>query len=245
MKIISFTTGRAKEFALIALNIFKGCLHRCRYCFAPNTLWKRREEFYASANPKDNVLEKLSDDIKTLKRKFKDETPEIHLSFLGDVYQPEEMKLRLTRESIKLLIENDLPFTILTKGGSRALRDFDLLEGYPRCSFGTTLVFWNQSDADYWEPGAASVEDRKETIMLAKAVGVRTWVSLEPVIDPEQALKIVEELYPYVDHWKIGKLNYHKAIEDKVDWIGFREQITLLLKELNADYYLKKSLTDL
>ena len=60
MKIISFTTGKAKEFALIALNIFKGCLHRCRYCFAPSTLWKRREEFYASANPKDNVLEKLS-----------------------------------------------------------------------------------------------------------------------------------------------------------------------------------------
>ena len=37
-------------------------------------------------------------------------TPEILLSFLGDVYQPAEMDLMLTRQAIKILIENNLPF---------------------------------------------------------------------------------------------------------------------------------------
>lgn len=30
-----------------------------------------------------------------------------------------------------------------------------------------------------------------------------------------------------------------------VDWIAFREEVTVLLDNLGADYYLKKSLTEL
>jgi DNA repair photolyase len=90
--------------------------------------------------------------------------PRILLSFLGDVYQPAEMELGLTRETIKIPIQNRLPFTILTKGGTRAVRVFDLLESYGRSRFGTSLVFMDQEYTDYWEPGAASIRDRIEAI---------------------------------------------------------------------------------
>lgn len=72
--------------------------------------------------------------------------------------------------------------------------------------------------------------------------GIKTWVSLEPVIDPGQALELIRELHPIVDHWKVGKLNY-QALD--VDWIKFREDVKALLESLGADYYLKKSLTEL
>jgi DNA repair photolyase len=169
---------------------------------------------------------------------------EILLSFATDPYTPLEMNSGLTRQALEILINNDLRFTVLTKGGTRACRDFDLMEKYDKCSFGSTLVFTSQSDADYWEPCAAPLADRIEAIQIAHNKGMRTWVSLEPVIDPSQAIALVEQLHPVVDHWKIGKINHNKEAVSKVDWIGFRCEIVQLLDSLGADYYLKASLKD-
>ena len=104
-------------------------------------------------------------------------------------------------------------------------------------------MFADQKDADHWEPKAASVEDRIRAIQEAHNRGIKTWVSMEPVIDPGQALQIICDLHPIVGHWKVGKINYHKT--NLIDWITFREEVQELLDCLGADYYLKKSLTDL
>ena len=80
-------------------------------------------------------------------------------------------------------------------------------------------------------------------IQTAHDRGIKTWVSLEPVIDPGQALRVIRELHPIVDHWKIGKINHWPGID--VDWIAFREEVRALLDDLGADYYLKKSLSEL
>jgi hypothetical protein len=170
---------------------------------------------------------------------------QILLSFATDPYSPDEIKTGLTRRAIEILIDKGLRFTVLTKGGSRAVRDFDLLAAYDKCSFGTTLVFTSQADADYWEPHAASVADRIETLKTAHQRRIQTWVSMEPVIDPAQAIALVKALNPVVNHWKVGKLNYNKDVSGKVDWRGFKADITSILNDLGADYYLKNSLRDL
>jgi hypothetical protein len=151
------------------------------------------------------------------------------------------MRLGLTRNAIQILIDNGLRVTILTKGGMRAARDFDLLETYDRCRFGTTVVFTNQADASRWEPNAPSVEDRIQAIHQAHGRGIKTWVSLEPVIDPDQALELIQALHPVVGHWKVGLLNYCK-LPRPVNWIQFRDDVRSLLDSLGADYYIKKSL---
>ena len=47
-----------------------------------------------------------------------------------------------------------------------------------------------------------------------------------------------------VDHWKVGKLNYHIP-DEPVDWVKFRDEVTELLDSVKANYYIKKSLTQL
>lgn len=239
MNVIYEPSGKAKEYADLSVNLYKGCTHVCKYCFGAKTPWVPAEDYYKSANPKKDVIFKLQRDC----RKLNGDIPEILLSFIGDVYQHAEMDLGLTRQAIKILIENNLSFTLLTKGGNRAVRDFDLLEGYDRGRFGTTLIFMDQAHADYWEPGAAPIKDRIKTIREAHDREIKTWVSLEPVIDPDQALQVIRELHPIVGHWKVGKINYQKDVD--VDWIAFREEVRALLDDLGADYYLKKSLTEL
>lgn len=232
--------GEAEEYSRLALNLYRGCEHRCRYCYGPGTTHTDPEQYFNKANPKKGILAKVEKDA----RKLADQPdiPSIHLSFMGDVYQPAEMELGLTREAIEILMSYGLPFTILTKGGTRAVRDFDLLERYDRSSFGSTIVFTSQNDADYWEPGAPSIRDRIEAIYEARRRGIRTWVSLEPVIDPKQALELIECFYPVVGHWKIGKLNHDPETEKKVDWRGFREDARALLEKVGADYFFKSSL---
>ena len=114
--------------------------------------------------------------------------------------------------------------------GKRAEKDFDLLKGYKKASFGTTLVFTSQDDADIWEPNAASIKERRATIKKANKLGIKTWVSIEPVIDPDPTLKLIEKLHSYVDYWEIGKIDHIKELEDKVDLYKFREEVRNLLK---------------
>ena len=241
MKIIYEPKGKAREYAERAINLYGGCVHGCRYCYGAKLPWVSPHQYYETAKPKKDVIARLMDDVKGLDAT----TPEIHLSFTGDVYQPAEMQLHLTRKAIAVLVEHGLPFTILTKGGTRAMKDFDLLAGYDRASFGSTIVFTNQADADYWEPNAPSIVNRIEAVEQAHRRGIRTWISLEPVIDPDQALELIEYLNPIVDHWKVGKLNYHTDVESKVDWIKFTNDVEALFTEFGADYYLKHSLTSL
>jgi hypothetical protein len=73
-------------------------------------------------------------------------------------------------------------------------------------------------------------------------MGIFTWVSVEPVIDPEQALCIIETLdkMRVVDFWKVGKLNHFKELETKTDWAAFLRGVRLLLK--GRPHYVKTDL---
>ena len=240
-RIIYQPTGPALEYADLACNIYKGCQHGCRYCFGKRRLSApQKTDYDSNPNPKSNFLEKL--DYKA--SKMQKDIPEVLLSFLGDVYQPAEIELMLTRGALEILNDNNLPYTILTKGGTRAARDFDLLKA-GRARFGTTLIFMDQDFADDWEPGAASIKERIEAIQEAHDRGIPTWVSVEPVIVPEQALQVIRALHPIVDQWKVGKINHWPDLERKHDWLKFKNDVEGLLDHLGADYYLKNSLTTL
>lgn len=242
-KIIYEPVGKAKEYAHLALNLYNGCTHACVYCYGRQYSTDKNFKYSLLKN---NVIEKLKDDIIKIKNDFGNNIPEILMSFQGDVYQPDEIKIGITREVIEILIENKLPFTILTKGGTRAIRDFDLLEKYDKCRFGTTLILCRNNDIEYWEPGAPSYEDRIEACKTAHNLGISTWMSMEPVIDPVQALNIIDLHHDIVDAWKVGKINYYPEIENKVDWIKFREDVKMKFSSYNiTNYYLKNSLTRL
>jgi len=240
-KIVYEPRGEAREYSPLALNLRVGCEHGCLYCYGPFAFRCKRDKFHREVRIRNDALEKLEHDAKLLRG----DDRQILLSFASDPYSPGEEETKLTRQADEILIENDLRFTILTKGGTRACRDFEILEGYNKCSFGTSLVFTSEKDAKYWEPNAASVEDRIEAIEVAHRMGIKTWVSLEPVIDPQQAIDVVKRLHPVVDHWKVGKLNYNKEVSSQVDWFAFRREITVLFRSIGASYYMKRNLKDL
>ena len=81
--------------------------------------------------------------------------------------------------------------------------------------------------------------DRIEALKLAKRHGIRTWVSLEPVIDPVQTLEIIKRTHSFVDKFKVGKVNH---MDISVDWRRFGLEVKCLLDDLGCDHYIKRDL---
>ncbi len=234
MSLIYEPKGRAREYAALALNIYRGCDHGCTYCYAPAATRRSREDFVHSA-PRPGFLEKL-------KREAGERAPTeaVLLCFTTDPYCRLDEKLGLTRETIKILHSAGHAVQILTKGGRRALRDLDLMG--PRDAFATTLTLLDEEESDHWEPGAALPSDRIRTIKAFRLAGIPTWVSLEPVLDPDVSLEIIEKTHRFVDLFKVGKMNHVQSSD--VDWAGFGRAAVALLEHLGKDYYIKRDLRE-
>ena len=237
--IIYEPRGRAKEYSELAANLYSGCDHACSYCYAPLATRKKRDTFCFS-KPREGVLNKFLADAKELE--MQNEKRPILLSFTTDPYQSLDVKYQLTREAIKILHNHNLRVSILTKGGKRSERDFDLLSINKELSeYGTTLVFIEEAMREKIEPGASPIKERIDALKKAHKLGIRTYVSLEPVWFPEDALKFIDMTHKFVDHFKVGKLNYNPQ-QLNVDWAVFRRDVISKLKEYGVDYYIKKDL---
>jgi hypothetical protein len=147
------------------------------------------------------------------------------------------MGSELTRESIRAIHAAEAYVNILTKAGLRSTRDFDLLGADDL--YATTLTFRSEDKSREWEPQAALPQDRLQAMSEAHDRGIKTWASLEPVIDPEETLAIATAALPFCDFYKVGKLNHMKV---DVEWPAFARAITGLLNDHGKPYYLKRDL---
>jgi DNA repair photolyase len=165
----------------------------------------------------------------------------VHLCFSCDPF-PVGQDYGHVLSAIRLLGESGQAMQILTKNPRGALRVARReIEKY-RIAFGVSLVWDDDAPRREYEPGAPSVDERIGALCDAKAAGIRTWVSLEPVIDPAAALNLIRMLHRAVDVWKIGKIEHSAELGAGVDWGQFRRDVELLAGELRADVYLKESL---
>lgn len=91
------------------------------------------------------------------------------------------------------------------------------------------------------EPYAAPTSERIDVLRKAHELGIKTWVSLEPVYFTEDAYALIEKTHSFVDKFKVGKLNYEPE-EKEVDWRKFAIEVEQKLQELGKTYYLKEDL---
>lgn len=151
-----------------------------------------------------------------------------------------------TRSVLRTFRAYDHRFLILTKGGMLAAKDFDLYR--PNDAFGVTLTFDNDADSRHWEPEAALPADRIASLKEAHRRNIRTWVSMEPVIYPEQTMHLTEMTNEFVDCFWVGKLNHYPVREAKIDWPRFRAEAEALLqrcgKQPGTGYGLKHQLIE-
>jgi DNA repair photolyase len=232
MPLIYQPKGKAREYSPLALNIYSGgCDHGCRYCYCTGIFrgaW--------SQTPKAR-------DLRGLDREAAKCREQILLSFVGDPYCQADVAHQATRRALQVLREAQCSVAVLTKGGVRCLRDLDLFIGWPagRVKVGATLTSWGTCLQQQWEPGAASPCDRIDALRQLHDAGVKTWASIEPVIDPVESLAVIDASLPYVDAYKVGRWN-HDARANAIDWEAFARQACDMIRAAGKRLYVKHDL---
>ncbi len=239
MQTIYKPKGAAREYSALALNIYQGCAHDCEYCYVRGMpMWRAnpREKF---ANPEVRVgmLDALK--CRAHRGALKGETGQVLLCFTCDPYQPIEKYAYKTHWSIFYLHAEGFGVNVLTKAGELPLRDLDLFD--QRDSFGITLTTISDSIASEFECNAAPPTERIATLRRFHERKIDTWVSFEPVLNPDWTLEAIEQIAPIVNRVKIGKWN-HDSRANAIDWHKFKNNAVALCKRLDVEYTLKQDL---
>lgn len=242
MKVIYEPKGRAREYADLACNTYVSCPHGCVYCYAKNVMHKSAEEFHACAIPRVGAIKGFFErDCEEMARSG--DKRRVHLNFISDPYPEVESKLHLTRHCIETAARHGVGINILTKGKYATVKDDLPLMKSAGVHLGVTLAFNDDDLRRAWAPNASTVFDRYRLIADAHRLGIFTWVSMEPVVFPDEALAVLDAMHDVVDLWKVGKLNYHPHAKE-IDWPKFREDFTRLANSLGAKYIIKKDLLE-
>jgi DNA repair photolyase len=234
--IIYAPKGQAGEYSPLATNPYRGCGHGCAYCYVPLVTHQDRAEFDAGAVPRPDFLDRLR--AEAAKYKALRVRAQVMLSFTTDPYHTGDTGL--TRATLETLIGAGLGFCTLTKGGTRALRDIDLFRP-DRDAFASTLTSLDDRFSKKWERNAALPADRIAALKAFHDRGIFTWVSLEPTLDVDASIAIVEATHEFVDLYKVGRVNY-LPMTKTTDWRDYTLRMIAVLKRLAARHYIKRDL---
>lgn len=228
MSLIYEPNGRAREYSPLALNVYVGgCPHGCGYCYCRSI-----GKWSDVAKPRN---------LSGLEREAEKASQQILLSFMSDPYGPQELEYGNTRAALKILKAARCSVAILSKGGPRMVRDLETFASWPqrRIKVGATLTFFDEAKSIQHEPGAAMPMERLNALMWCKRANVKTWASVEPVIDCDEAYKIIEASLFAVDQYKIGVANHVKRNYTPEQFSEFLVRAIELLRKNNKQVYVK------
>lgn len=163
------------------LNIYRGCSHRCQYCYA---LYSHRyletTNFFEKIYIKKNIVEALEKELSS--RKWKQEW--INLGGVTDSYQAIERQYQIMPKILELMIKYKTPITISTKS-DLILRDMDLLEKLAKVTtvnVAVTITTWDENIRQKLEPGAISSQRRMKIFEQLKGKRINLGLHLMPII---------------------------------------------------------------
>jgi DNA repair photolyase len=164
------------------LNIYRGCIHKCEYCYAMYShKYLDEDNFFDTVYVKTNIVEILEKELS--KKSWKKET--VNIGSVCDSYQGIEKDYGLMREVLNLFIKYETPIVISTKS-NLILRDIDLINELSKITYvgiGVTITTGSDKVASILEPGACSVSERLNVLIeLKKRTNARVGMHVMPII---------------------------------------------------------------
>lgn len=166
------------------LNIYRGCSHGCRYCYALYSHGYMQEngedEFFTDIYVKKNIVELLEKELRA--ESWKREV--INLGGVTDSYQPAEAKHKLMPEILRLLIKYKTPAIISTKS-DLVLRDYDLIDQLSRITYINIAATITTADEDLRkkiEPNSSPTASRFAMLKEFKKTNASIGMHVMPII---------------------------------------------------------------
>lgn len=199
-------TGKAGEYAQWAANFFTGCSNDCDYCYCKHgvlsTVWGREPKLKKVFKNEDDAFESFRKEVLPNRANII-RNGGVFFSFMTDPCLKETWPL--TMHCIEYLIIRNIPVTVLTKCTGwldNTVTVDNILKNENAHEF--LCVGFTLTGEDSMEHGAASNSDRIKAMQSLHVQGIRTFASLEPVIDFELSHKMLEQTCGFCDMYKIG-----------------------------------------
>jgi DNA repair photolyase len=162
----------ARSRSEYTINLYRGCTHNCSYCYAPSLIHDERK-WGSYVDAKVNGPKILAKELERIERNV------VFISSASDPYQPIEARYRITRNCLRVLLENQFPILVLTRS-PLVLRDLDILSKFEWVRVGFSIS--SLQDQFHYEPGVPKLEVRLKALQKLNQEGIKTWVSLAPII---------------------------------------------------------------
>ncbi len=206
------------------VNPYTACQHGCSYCYA--RFMKRftghREPWGEFVDVKVNAADLLRKEIKKKNRGM------VWISGVCDPYQPLEVKYKLTRKCLELLIAGNWPITIQTRS-PLVLRDIDLLKTANDIEVGLTITTADDSVRQLFEPYAPPIKERIKALDGLHSAGISTFAMVAPMLPKAEGLPTL--LKGKVEYILVDKMNYHYG-----DWVYKKNKLETAM---NDDFFVK------
>ncbi|MEV4013699.1 Rv2578c family radical SAM protein [Nonomuraea angiospora] len=199
--IINRVPGASRVPFEYTINPYRGCTHRCIYCFARKT--HEYLDFDAGADFDSKIVVKVNAAELARKELASPRWGGHHVA-MGtnvDCYQRAEGRYKLMRGILAALRDARNPFSILTKG-TLILRDLDLLTEAAEAADVSTSVSVGFVDPEAWravEPGTPNPRRRLEVCATLNDNGIACGVLMAPILpfltdSPAQLETTVKEI---------------------------------------------------
>lgn len=163
------------------LNIYRGCGHGCRYCYAMYSHdYLGSRDFFNDIYVKTNVADELEKRLSS--ESWRGEV--INIGGVTDSYQPAEAHYRLMPEILRIMIKYKNPIIISTKS-KLVLRDFDLIDELSRLTYvniAETITTMDEDIRKKIEPRSCSSYERFEVLKEFKKTEASIGVHMMPII---------------------------------------------------------------
>jgi DNA repair photolyase len=163
------------------LNVYRGCSHGCRYCYA-----RKSHKYLNSVNFTDDIFIKtnLLDCLEQEIQSSAWNKDIINIGGVCDSYQPIESEQKIMRDILKLMIKNQNPVIISTKS-DLIIRDLDLIDQLAASAYVNIAICITDVDYDVAqkiEPGAAKPQKRLNVLKEIKKTRAFSALHFMPII---------------------------------------------------------------
>lgn len=212
------------------INIYRGCHHGCKYCYA---LYSHKyldsKDYYNDIFVKTNIATILKKELKKNRELFA-------IGTVSDSYQEAEKHYKIMPEILKLLIKYKNPIIISTKS-DLILRDFDLISELSNETFvniASSIITTDEEIKNLIEPNASDIKDRINFLKEFKKTNVRIGMHIMPI------LPFITDSYENLDSlFKIAKkINVDYVLPSSLNLYGKTkvEYLKFLKKEFPEEY---------
>lgn len=220
-----------KEWSAVSVNCINGCSHNCRYCY---TKYNAVVRFKRIALKQWPIMQVRIQDVKKRHPKYNGTV------MFGSTHDITPEVLKPCTTVMENLANSENSILIVSKPHldciSAICKRFENVKDLFLFRF--TIGADDDGILRYWKPGAPGFEERILSLKYAYEAGFKTSVSVEPMLDAPNVLRLVKCLSLYVtDSIWIGKLNglsHRVSIDSETD-----RKAVARIRENHSDYNIR------